>query len=65
MDHYLYQSLLSPQILANFNFRVFYVDTYAPYEREFQYLEEMNFKGNRKGADALKYILRSFTTNQK
>lgn len=65
MDNYLYQTLLSPQMLEDFNFRVFTVDTYAPYKREFQYLEDSNQKGNKKGADALKFIFRSFTTNQK
>ena len=65
VDHYMYQTLLTPQILENFNFKTFYINTYALYKREFQFSEESGQKGGKKGADALKYIFRSFTSNQK
>jgi hypothetical protein len=65
VDNYYFQTLLTPQILENFNFKIFLMDNFQLYHKEFTFVDDNSQNPKKKGAEGLIYILKSFTKNQK
>jgi hypothetical protein len=52
-------------MIENYNFKIFKIDTFKPYIKEFIYIEDNTQSQKKKSVEGLKYILRSLTNNQK
>lgn len=65
IDNYFYQTLLTPQMIENYNFKIFNIDTFDLYQKEFLFVEDSTQGNKKRSTEGLKYIFRSFTTNQK
>lgn len=65
IDNYHYQTLLSPQMIENFNFKIFHIDSFGLYHKEFIYIEDNTQSQKQKSLEGLKYIFKSLTQNQK
>ena len=65
VDHVLFSTLLTPQILADFNFKFFNINTYDVYLNEIKYFDDDTKMSKGQNGDSLKFIFRSLTKYQK
>lgn len=64
-DHFRYALLLQPKTKENFRFVFMQCNTGQKYTEEFQYIQPMSSSKKDKKEAALKYVMESFTKNQK